>query len=857
MKELYPYQKRVARTLRAGGSVVLQAPTGSGKTFAALWPFLEAWERGDARRFPPQCIYSAPVRVLTNQFEREAKRIAYEELILPELPVIKVQTGEFPDDPELTADLIFATLDQTLSSALGVPYSLSRRKANLNAGAVLGSYLVFDEFHLFPHEAAKTTLQLLRTVGKIAPFVLMTATFSQTMLEEIGDLLGATVITVPEDEVEMIETRRGEVSRKRRIYRVADAPLDAASILKVHERRTLAVCNTVDRAISLFDDLLVQGCRPIPFADLIAAADFQHLREARPPKERQKLIRRAVERVQDYLLAHPDENWAMLLHSRFKRPHRQVKEELLQALWNPDSVAAGTSPRLVVVGTQVVEVGLDISAQTLHTEAAPAASVLQRAGRCARYPGEQGTVFVYPVPENKRGEPNYAPYGMSKVRKEVCERSWEAFQRRDGEVLRFTDEQDIINEAHTRADRALLQAMRDEEGQIWGQIADALTFHDSSTRQDLIRKSTQSRTVIVYNAPEPGKPGGENPFVYEGFSLHVGTLSGKLEKLQALQKKHNLKWGLRYVTSRGNESDPDTPTAYYWFDVRDADDLKGTLLLAVHPKLAAYDAERGFRFMEEAVSDGVYHLEKRLVRRQRPDFGAYRLESYAEHIAGMRRVFERGPWQRRLRWVAHRLAQRADSWHIPEGLLERAVRLAFALHDVGKLDARWQAWAHAYQEEIGQPCPPDFMIAHTLYEKGNPEHEDAQKRVRKRHRKPKTHAGEGAYAGSKVLWMLLENDQRVFQAAVSAVARHHSPRVTQAQPYQLSPFANSEIEKAFVTMGLMSQALDTLIVSRCDAPDLEEWVINRSSDWLTWFIYFFIVRNLRLCDGYSQSQEVK
>ncbi|RMD66556.1 hypothetical protein D6833_01330, partial [Candidatus Parcubacteria bacterium] len=428
-------------------------------------------------------------------------------------------------------------------------------------GAVLGSYLVFDEFHLFPQEARKTTLQLLRTVGKIAPFVLMTATFSQTMLDEIGHLLGATVITVPEAEVEAIETRRGEATRKQRRYRVADVPLEAKDVLQTHDRRTLAVCNTVDRAIGLFDDLLTQGCRSIPFGDIIPSEDFENLRAAREPDARQKLLRQAVERVQEYLYQSPDENWAMLLHSRFERPHRQVKEELLQTLWNPEGLTSNEAPRLIVVGTQVVEVGLDISAQTLHTEAAPAASVLQRAGRCARYPGEQGTVYLYPVPENKRGEPNYAPYGMDKIEKETCERSWEAFRKRDGEVLHFANEQELINEAHTDADRALLQAMHEDEGSIWGQIADALTFHDASTRQNLIRKTTTSRTVIVYDAPLGMTE--ENPFVFNGFSLHIGTLRGKLEELQKKQKELGLAWSLRYVQPRDDENDPDAPPLYY------------------------------------------------------------------------------------------------------------------------------------------------------------------------------------------------------------------------------------------------------------------------------------------------------
>jgi CRISPR-associated endonuclease/helicase Cas3 len=67
---LYPYQERVDALLRTGRNVILQAPTGAGKTRAALFPFLDSW-RADPAVFPHQCIYAVPLRVLANQFEAE------------------------------------------------------------------------------------------------------------------------------------------------------------------------------------------------------------------------------------------------------------------------------------------------------------------------------------------------------------------------------------------------------------------------------------------------------------------------------------------------------------------------------------------------------------------------------------------------------------------------------------------------------------------------------------------------------------------------------------------------------------------------------------------------------------------
>lgn len=122
---LYPYQKRVAQLIRQGKSVVLQAPTGTGKNLAALWPFLEAWDRNQPESFPRKCIYSVPMRVLANQFVQEINQMVTERMLFAEPPKVTIQTGEQPQDPKLQGNIIFATIDQSLSSALAVPYSLS------------------------------------------------------------------------------------------------------------------------------------------------------------------------------------------------------------------------------------------------------------------------------------------------------------------------------------------------------------------------------------------------------------------------------------------------------------------------------------------------------------------------------------------------------------------------------------------------------------------------------------------------------------------------------------------------------------------------------------------------------------
>lgn len=858
---LYAYQELVKSHLLNGRSVVLQAPTGSGKTRAALAPFVEAFFDLPDEAFPKQCLYSVPMRVLAGQFYREYRALAerYERVHRRSLDV-RIQTGERPEDAHLEGDLVFATLDQTLSSGLGVPYSLSHGKANVNVGALLGSYLVFDEFHLFPLQATQTTLQLLRLVGRLAPFLLMTATFSQTMVAAIGDLLRAEVVVVPPNEVATIETGNDQLTRKQRRFEASDEALTADRLLAVHDNRSLAVCNTVDRAIALYDQLRQAGCRRVPVTLPELEPIYQALRSSR-----REAWDRAVEqgvRMLRARLADGSANrpWIMLLHSRFERPHRQLKEQLLQSLWNPVGLAKGDGPSLIVVATQVVEVGLDLSAQVLHTEIAPAASVLQRAGRCARYPGEQGRVIVYPVPSRENGAPNYAPYDGSETEVAVCHRSWRAFRERHGAILDFTAEQEVINQAHNEADGAMLEQMGERQGELWNRITDALVRGDASARPQLIRR-IDSRTVIVHEPP--GGLTDESPYRFEGISLWHGTLRGKLKELQELRDELGLDWALRYPAVQGEEG-IDDEIAYRWLDVERPDDISLSVIFAIHPRLAAYDAERGLRL--GSASDGDYISPPAILRREKPDYAGYRLESYTEHVARMRRIFEgdlaspipvaNGRLRRRLAWLGRRFAEEHGDWHLRAGLLEKAVRLSFALHDVGKLSEDWQRFAAEYQVAIREGAPP-FLVAHTHYDPSDPLHVEAQKKVRRY--KPSTHAGESASASARLLYEALEGRtySGLYRAALAAVARHHSPGLDEAKPYRMHGRAGEAVAEALAVVGEEGwREWVQWLRSKEDAPNLRKHLPEPPphGSWAWWFQYFIIVRLLRLCDGFSQEE---
>src|SRR6266704_2455795 len=241
-----PFQREVLKLIAQGRNVILQAPTGAGKTDAALLPFIQNLERG-GNSLPHICLYATPMRVLSTQFyEKYHSRIAdidtrrgttltkpYEYL---KRNPVSIQTGEQQDDPQFESILTFCTIDQLLASFLGIPYGVDGRRANINVGAIVSSYLVLDEFHLFPlaqndtscFGARTTTLSMLRLLQLTTRLILMTATFSTTLLNKLKELLGAEIVKITDEDLSIISNDR------ERTFEMAYSSMEVEAILDNH-----------------------------------------------------------------------------------------------------------------------------------------------------------------------------------------------------------------------------------------------------------------------------------------------------------------------------------------------------------------------------------------------------------------------------------------------------------------------------------------------------------------------------------------------------------------------------------------------------------------------------------------------
>jgi len=792
---LYPYQERVKRLIQSGKSVILQAPTGAGKTRAALAPFIESFFDRTPNVFPRKCVYTVPMRVLAHQFVNEFQKYAehYRRVYRREIKVT-IQTGDQPDDRRFEGDLIFCTIDQFLSSYLTMPYSLPKRWANLNAGAMVGAYLVFDEFHLLdPNSTLPTVLYALKQLHPIAPVLLMTATFSREMLDTLASELSAEVVLVPQDEARAIEMRDNAKQPRQRVWTVSDAPLSAQAVLAKHQSRTLAICNTVKRAQELF-------------------------RELRQLKQEKNL---------------PID--LLLLHSRFLQADRRRIEDTLRARFGKEADRGGS---VIAIATQTIEVGVDITSEILHTELAPASAMIQRAGRCARFPGEQGQVIVYPVEE-------YLPYGKAKDDPDdepawviEMKNAFEWLKENHGQAFDFETEQKLVNTVAAPRDRQILEELSAGRQTRAEAIQRILTSDRERLGSDsrLLVRDADSRLVLIHAKPDELL---RNPLGATGFNLPTLTLYGMIKSW--MERDADVEWRIKYLLEDKNiEQADEYRTEYGWKELTDTSLLWSTRALVVNPALAGYWVDEGF-VAERGGSEFQSSLPQD-VERQTWEGTGYHLESYEEHIRRVLNAFEELVLPE-IQFSAPALEQSAG-WR--SGSVLCAAWLVCLFHDVGKLDKRWQLWARAYQKQIGKPIKPEFAAAHTDSDPKNEMHKKAEKAVHGKYPKP-PHASQSARAVAMILKQAL-GDELLVRAAITAISRHHGPFTTDCKSYSLEAQADAHIRATldFVPKEVR-HTVDIALLKREIKNDEEVLLVQPAETW-GWLAYTLLARGLRRAD---------
>lgn len=329
--------------------LVLKAPTGSGKTEAVVAPFLSQFVSGDFI-IAPRLVYVLPMRVLVNSTAERIKD--YAERVSPGISV-DIQHGEDPGAPFFMSDIIVTTLDQFVY-AFARASSQVGRHLDMPAGAIASSIVVFDEAHMYRDEY---TFAIMRAIMEIlqksgVPFVVMTATMPESLMKSLFENIPLKDENIVEGSADIKSSVEIKLV-KDKLIEEGELNLCDELLEKIKEKKTLIVVNQVERAQKVYEAL----------------------------KRKLSL----------------DEGKIVLLHSRFTRSDRKKHEERALSLMprKKGCQKIHLNGPGVVVTTQVLEAGIDFSAQLLITELAPADSLVQRAGRCARYDGEKGEMVIY------------------------------------------------------------------------------------------------------------------------------------------------------------------------------------------------------------------------------------------------------------------------------------------------------------------------------------------------------------------------------------------------------------------------------------------------------------------------------
>lgn len=375
----YDYQSRLTESPCI--SRLINVPTGLGKTAAVILSWL--WNRQQPHStWPRRLVYCLPMRTLVEQTQDEAakwlKNLGLTDTVGVHILMGGEETEPWDLYPEEDAILI-GTQDMLLSRALNRGYGMSRYRWPMHFGLLNNDCLwVLDETQLMG-VGVETSAQLngfrqLWQRSMACPTWWMSATLEDARLATVDHAL-------PQGGWSRLELGEGDKTKvKHRLEAIKtlhQAPLTlskatkdryaaslAQTVLEKHDtgELTLVIVNRVDRAQAVFTALQKAGRK----------------------------------------------EGLALVHSRFRGPDRRTQQDLL---------IHGSGDR-IVIATQAVEAGVDVSARVLITELAPWSSLVQRFGRCNRDGGFNATggADIHWIDLDFEKDDDAAPYTLAEFK---------------------------------------------------------------------------------------------------------------------------------------------------------------------------------------------------------------------------------------------------------------------------------------------------------------------------------------------------------------------------------------------------------------------------------------------------------
>ena len=404
-----PYEHQRASAAAYPSSALLIAPTGSGKTEAALY-----WALGDGSRPVARIFYALPYQASMNaMFDRLRDEVkgfgeqavglqhgrAFQALYLRLLEADEVVTSRQAAERgkwENNINRLHARPIKMFS-----PYQMLKALFQIKGfEALLADYaqaaFIFDEIHAYEPGRLALIITLIKFLREhfAARFFIMSATFPDLIRTKLYDALGTDLTVTADNKVfqqfarHRLELCDGELTD----------PFNIEQIVQDFKKgkQVLVCANTVRRAQSVYN-LLEQAGVP--------------------------------------------EQQLMLIHSRFiTKDRNELEAEIIRR------TQLGLTERepLILVATQVVEVSLNIDLDTIYTDPAPLEALLQRFGRVNRE-RKKGICAVYVFRQPTDGQGVYGRSKEESLTGRIVQVTLDELEKHAGEVIDEAQINDWLN----------------------------------------------------------------------------------------------------------------------------------------------------------------------------------------------------------------------------------------------------------------------------------------------------------------------------------------------------------------------------------------------------------------------------
>lgn len=374
-------------------NVIIRAPPGIGKTTITHVLFLNTLINEDITYM--DVIHVVPTRSLiedlwrrsVNRFSRILNLSNIDPESLVKRNIVRLYSGVH-ETSFLIGSLIFTTYDTYYYNIIKIPPQETRKIVSdisyghyeIPRAAIHYSANIFDEIHLVLEEGGQSTQAYSSIIEYLAKtrtlLILLTATLPSKILARIKENLGNFGI-----DIDIIDYSSEEYKH----------------IVKEDEFYTRESSKNFERLEKPLIDLNNNNYQEL--IDTIAGLWNKDLSRGNSP--RIAIICNTISRAKKIFRLLRDrlgKNNVILLTSRFTRRDREKKLEEIE-----------TRNRIILVSTQVIEVGVDMNFNVLISEIAPPSSLVQRFGRLARGDNSFGEWGLFYDNDTLKGSGIYDP----------------------------------------------------------------------------------------------------------------------------------------------------------------------------------------------------------------------------------------------------------------------------------------------------------------------------------------------------------------------------------------------------------------------------------------------------------------